>query len=839
MKSNLYFDEPRFKLSNFGDFCFRVIVYSAYLVIIASIPILIISDIERFRWLGFLIILFIGDRLLHLGQGEKLLTEFSFSKNKKENISLYMTQAVKKVLNRSYRKSYFLNQNFYLVLLKELLVYREIKEILSRLEVNYNEFEQKISQYLDFGSNSSNSVEERKELINKIEELGKQSFFEAINLQENFIEIRNLFASLKIVKDPTLLKLFELFDIKTEDFSQVSIFGRYRQSFSWIKKFPKTFGGFVHKTYRIRQRFMNRAWTARPTPVLDQFSTDLTQLARHGQIGLLVGHEKEFKQMLDILSRSTKPNVLLLGEAGVGKSSIVYHLAFCLVKDLVPTSIFDRRLVSLNISGLIADASYDVIVGRLKKIADEIILAGNIILHIPDLGDLFKSSEKGRLNAVDILSPVLRSDLFPVVAEMYPRDFKKGLELRSDLFDIFEVVEVEEISQEEAIRFLVYDTLVLENQFKIFVTFRAIKKAVELAYRYFRPKLLPSSADDLLKLSLVETKQQGEKILTENIVIEVAEKKSKIPIQKAGEVEAQILLNLEKIIHQSFINQDQAVKAVSEALRQYRSGLARKNGPIASFLFVGPTGVGKTELSKILAKVQFGSPEAMIRFDMSEYQEKNSINRFIGTTESGMVNSLTEAVFQKPYSLILLDEFEKAHPDILNLFLQVFDDGRLTDNLGRTVSFENTIIIATSNAYSEFIKSELEKGVSIEEISNQLKKKLTSVFKPELLNRFSDVIVFRDLNLEEIALIAKIQLNDLVKTLKEVHGISFSFDEKAVRKLAELGYSPIFGARPLRQVISEKIRSVLAEKILKKEIDRGNEIKVVFEDNQFQFKVVA
>jgi len=835
MSQNLYFNEPRFKLNTFSDFWFRVIVYSTYLVIAASVPILITSDLVRFRWLGLLIALFLGDRLLHLGEAEKSLSEYSFSKNIQENVCLYMKPAVKKVLNHSYRKSYALNQNFYLVLLKELIIYREIKEILRRLEVNYNEFDQKIDEYLK----TATGIKDKKELLNKIEELSKQSFFEALKFNDRFIELRSLFSAFQIVTDPTLLKLFELFDIKAQDFSQVAVFGRYQSAFSWLKRLPKTFGGFIHPKYRLRRRVMNRAWTARPTPTLDQFSTDLTSLARGGQIGLLIGHEKEFKQIVDILSRPTKPNALLLGEAGAGKSALVSHLAFCLVKDLVPASIFDRRLVSLNITSLIADASYDVIAGRLKKIVDEIILAGNIILHIPDLGDLFKTSEKGSLNAIDILSPVFQSDLFPILAEIYPQEFKKNLELRSDVFDLFEIVEVEEISPEEAVRFLVYDSLILESQFKIFVTFRAVKKAVELAHRYFRPKLLPSSADDLLKQALIEARQQGEKILNERIVIETAEARSKIPIQKASEVEAEVLLNLEKIIHQNFINQDQAVKAVSEALRQYRSGLSRKGGPIASFLFVGPTGVGKTELSKILAKVQFGSSEAMIRFDMSEYQEKNTISRFIGASESGMANSLTQAVLQKPYSLILLDEFEKAHSDILNLFLQVFDDGRLTDSLGRTVDFQNTIIIATSNAHSEFIKTELEKGKPIEEIGEELKKKLTSVFRPELLNRFSDIIVFRNLNLEEIVLITKIQLNDLAKTLKEVQGISFSFDETAVRKLAELGYSPIFGARPLRQVISEKIRSVLAEKILKKEIDRGNEIMVVFENNQFQFKITA
>jgi len=255
-------------------------------------------------------------------------------------------------------------------------------------------------------------------------------------------------------------------------------------------------------------------------------------------------------------------------------------------------------------------------------------------------------------------------------------------------------------------------------------------------------------------------------------------------------------------------------------------------------LFVGPTGVGKTELSKILAKLQFGSENAMIRFDMSEYQEKQTISRFLGAPSFNVSGALTDSVLQKPYSLILLDEFEKAHPDILNLFLQVFDEGRLTDSLGRLVDFQNTIIIATSNAHSEFIVKNLEAGQPIEAIADELKKKLTSIFKPELLNRFSDVIVFRNLELQEIKSIVQIQLNDLAKSLKETQNIGLDFEEGAISEIAELGYNPVFGARPMRQVISSKIKSRLSEKILKKEIGRGNSLKVSFENNDFQFKLV-
>ncbi len=260
--------------------------------------------------------------------------------------------------------------------------------------------------------------------------------------------------------------------------------------------------------------------------------------------------------------------------------------------------------------------------------------------------------------------------------------------------------------------------------------------------------------------------------------------------------------------------------------------MSRKGGPIAAFLFVGPTGVGKTELAKILARVQFGSPDAMVRFDMTEYQDKQSFYRFIGSPDGKITGTLTEAILQKPYSLILLDEFEKAFPDILNLFLQVFDDGRLTDNLGRTVDFQNTIIIATSNAHSDIINDALNKGQSMTDIAEYLKRKLVDIFRPELLNRFSKVIVFKNLNPKDLEKIVVLNLKDVADTLRE-QGITLTFDEAVVKKLVQLGYDPAFGARPLRRVIGEKLREPLAEKILKREIVKGGRAHFVLEGEGF------
>jgi len=523
----------------------------------------------------------------------------------------------------------------------------------------------------------------------------------------------------------------------------------------------------------------------------------------------------------------------------MGKSTIIAHLAFQMSKDKVPPVLFDKRLVSLDLSELLANAAPDVLAGRLQKVAEEIIRAGNIVLHIPNIHDLFRTSDARSINAIDLFLPIVRNAQIPVIGETFPREFKQYVEPRTDFLEQFESVKVEEITEADALRFMIYQSMVLEREFKVIVTFRALKKAVAVAHRYFRQRPLPGSASDLLKQALAMASQRQLKSVDEALIVEVAERQSKIPIEQAKGGEAEQLLGLEETIHKKLVNQEAAVTAVARALREYRSGLSRKGGPIATFLFVGPTGVGKTELAKILAATQFGSKDAISRFDMSEYQDKQSIFRLIGNPDGSRSGTLTDAVLERPFSLVLLDEFEKSNPDVLNLFLQVFDDGRLTDSMGRTASFENTIIIATSNAHSDFIKEQIEKGIAVESVADELKKKLTTYFKPELINRFSNIIVFRSLKLEEIKIVAKYMIKEVADTLMETQGVELRVEESALAKIAEVGYSPIFGARPLRNAVSENIRSVLADKVLRKEIARGNVLSLVHDGKQFDFKVIA
>jgi ATP-dependent Clp protease ATP-binding subunit ClpC len=835
----MYYKESKLELSTFGEFIFRIISYVSYsFLTIISITSLL-SDTYNLKALGTLLGIFLIDRFFHRKTGQKTINEIikKQEKNKSVNIAKTFTPESYKILSTTYRKSLSLNKNFSILLFKNLIKNdKSSGEALKRLNISRKEIINKINEI----QSEKKEIITKEDLEKQIQEITKNAFYVAHHTMEEYVYPRNLFAAITESKDPTIEKVLELFDIKFTDLREAIIFGRFRPMFAGIKRTPASFGGFAYQSIFVRKRIMNRAWTARPTPFLDKLSDDLTAQARNERIGLLIGHEKEYQRLINTLSRIDKPNALLIGEPGTGKKTLTAHLAFKIIKDQIPKNLFDKRLVRLNIGSLIAKADSKEIAERLKRVALEIELAGNIILFIPNIHDLFKSisGEENSFTAMDILLPVIKSTDTPIIGSTYPQEYKQYIERKSDFIEQFEKINVNEVTQEEAIRILIYHCLILENKYDIYITLRAIKESVYLAYRYLHHKPLPSSALDLIKQSLVRVEEKKEKILTKNEIVKLTQEISHIPIEQAKDKEIEKLLNLEEIIHQRLINQNNAVEAVSRALREYRSGLSKKGSPIATFLFVGPTGVGKTELSKILAKIQFGSRDKMIRIDMSEYQDEESINRLIGYPNGKKGGNLTEAVTENPYSLILLDEFEKAHPDILNLFLQVFDDGRLTDSLDRTVSFENTIIIATSNAHSNYIKEQIEKGTSVKDIEKELKGKLTENFRPELLNRFSNVLVFRSLKKDEIKKITEILINEISESIKETHGIKIIVDDSAITKITNLGYSAVFGARPLREEISKNIKSPLAEKILRGEINRGNTVNINHNGDDFIFQII-
>lgn len=824
-----YFHSNYLELSAPERFVFRLISYISYASAASIAVIFFLSEKQFLNALAIIFALFLLDRLFYVGKARKSLgkiirkTDFQISDSKKgaENISAFLSPQSIKLLENAQTRTLLLGGDLQIHLFLLLMRRQQVKRAFYRLELKPEKIIAKAEERLN---KTKLYKPKKRETLNAINLVVKKAFQESLNHYSNYISPNDLMLALGNIGNLSIERIYTLFDIEAKDLDSALILSRGK-----VKK-KRAFFSRVHK---IRERRMNRAWTARPTPNLDRFSIDITDLIRTGESGFLVGHSKVYDRLLDILARQDSPDLLLIGDPGIGKEAIIYHLAFQITKDKVPKALFDKRLVALDIGALNSSASGGKLEERINLIVREIERAGNIILYIPQIHELVKTSGQMHLSGADILLPKLRTASFSVIGATYPSEYSHYIEENSNFKNIFEPIKVEEINKEEAIRYLSYQSLILESSSNITISFYAVKKAVEIAHKFFRQIPLPSSAENLLKESASDAIGKGKKILTASDIIGLAEKRINVPLHLIGKKEGKDLLNLEEKIHKNYINQDDAVKAVSSALREYRSGLSRSSGPIASFLFVGPTGVGKTELSKILAQIQFGSQENMKRFDMSEYQSSEAITKLIGSSDGKILGSLSELIRKEPYSLVLLDEFEKAHSNLLNIFLQVLDEGRLNDGIGRTVDFSNAIIIATSNAHSTLIKEELEKGRTIASLTEELKRRLTEYFKPELINRFSKIIVFKSLSWQDSLAIAKLNIDKLLEHIKEKKGIELNVKESAVQAITKLGFDEIYGARPLKRAISENINSLLAEKILRQEIQRGESWELSYKAESF------
>ncbi|MCL5012264.1 MAG: ATP-dependent Clp protease ATP-binding subunit [Patescibacteria group bacterium] len=836
------FKRRLFVLSPLACSAVRMISTIVLIILYGAVIACFISDVPRIQWFGFLLVFFLIDYLVHARRSHYTISELYTGRVPQNNVSLCANRGSLRLALAALEKTETRGGDPWCFLAHQAITsHSGIRVAIERLDVSFDEFERELSTEYEktkTGPSSadaapSDQVAYRAQLIERVGVLFIQAARVAHNLGRPSIDEGVLFAALMDSSYPRLTKVLDLFGISGSDIIAALAFGDFARHTRIV---PSVTGGFALVQARTKSHRINRTLTSRPTPTLDLFSQDITEAARLGYGGFLIGHEDVYVRMIDILSGSANRNVLLVGEAGTGKETLVAHLAFEIIADLVPGPLFDRRLVSLSLSELLAGISGNDASGRLTRIAEEIIRAGNIVLYIPDIHVLAQttSTAEGGANGVslaDMLLPILQNNLFPVIGSTYPREQKKYIEQHSALRDLFQPLIVEELSVSDTVRLLGYDALVLEKKHKVTIYFSAVQQAAVLAAKYMHTKPLPSGAQELLAEVTSAVLQRGERIVRGTDVIAAVERQTQVPIHGASGTEAQHLLHLEDDIHKQFIDQEEAVRAVATALRSYRSGLARKGGPIASFLFVGPTGVGKTELSKLLAKINFGSDLLFIRFDMSEYQQKDAISRFIGSPDGSISGALTEAVLSHPYSLLLLDEIEKAHPDILNLFLQVLDDGHITDSLGKKVDFTNTIIIATSNAHSVFIQEQVAQGKTVAQFGEDLKKKLSEIFRPEFLNRFSDIVVFRPLALEHIEQIARLQVASLTTLLQETNGISLEVSDQAIHKIAQLGYDPAFGARPLRKVLDTHIKAVLAQKILSTEIHRGALVRVDIDTN--------
>ena len=648
------------------------------------------------------------------------------------------------------------------------------------------------------------------------------------------------------------------------------------------------------------------------TPTLDQFGRDLTAIARQGKIDPVIGRQKEIERVIQILCRRTKNNPCLIGEPGVGKTAIAEGLALKIASGEVPEILKDKRIVALDLTGMVAGTKYrGDFEERIKSAIDEVSKAGNIILFIDEVHTLIGAgAAEGAVDAANILKPALARGEMQVIGATTIEEYRKNIEKDSALERRFQSVLVGEPSREEAVEILKGIRDKYEAHHKVKITDEAIEAAVKMSSRYIGDRFLPDKAIDLIdeaaskvrlraytppedireleekikrineeKASAVNSqnfeqaaalrdeekevkahlenakegwkKQNSETngVVTPDEIATIVSEWTHIPVVQLTEEESQRLLHMEEELHRRIVGQDQAVSAVAKAIRRGRVGLKDPNRPTGSFIFLGPTGVGKTELCKTLAATLFGDESAMIRLDMSEFMEKHTVSKLVGSPP-GYVGydeggQLTEKVRRKPYSVVLFDEIEKAHPDVFNMLLQILDDGVLTDSQGRKVDFKNCIIIMTSNVGAKLItnagnaalgfKGEEGNGtMSQSDIKDAVMGELKKCFRPEFLNRVDDIIVFEQLNKDDIKEIAR----RMLKTLKNrVHdmGIELSFDDSAIEKIADEGFDPVYGARPLRRAIQSEIEDKLSEEMLDGRITSGNKYVCKHTDDGFVF----
>ena len=650
------------------------------------------------------------------------------------------------------------------------------------------------------------------------------------------------------------------------------------------------------------------------TPTLDNYSRNLTQLARDGRLDPVIGREKEIQRLIQILSRRTKNNPCLIGEPGVGKTAVVEGLAQMIASGDVPETIAGKRVMVLDLSGMVAGSKYrGEFEERIKNVVSEVTNSGDVLLFIDEIHTIIGAGgAEGALDASNILKPSLARGEIQLIGATTINEYRKYIEKDSALERRFQPVMVDEPTEEESIAILKGLRSRYEEHHKVEITDQALEAAVKLSSRYINDRFLPDKAIDLideaasrvrllnytkpekikeyeaqidelegnkeeaikkeayekageikkkqekLREKIKETMEKWEKeketrklTVDENEVADVVSGWTKIPVRKLAEGESERLKNLESILHERVVGQEEAVTAVSKAIRRGRVGLKDPGRPIGSFLFLGPTGVGKTELSKALAEAMFGTESSLIRVDMSEYMEKHSVSKMIGSPpgyvgyEEG--GQLSEKVRRNPYSVILFDEVEKAHPDVFNILLQVLDDGHITDAQGRKIDFKNTIIIMTSNAGAENIISPKRLGFGVaadakadyDFMKGRVMDEVKRLFKPEFLNRIDEIIVFHQLTKAHMKGIADIMLRSIIKRSKEQLGITLTVGEAARDYLIDKGYDDKYGARPLRRTIQSLLEDKMAEEMLDGHIKAGGQVDVGFDGEKLTFAVKA
>ena len=631
--------------------------------------------------------------------------------------------------------------------------------------------------------------------------------------------------------DPVFKRILIGANLKVEDIENLTWW--LEELKEWIEERKK----FWEWKNLLKKGSLAKEWTAGYTIALDQFSIDLSEVVKRRGFPETIGHQKEIEQMERILSRREINNVLIVGEPGSGRKSMILALAKrSLLGESLPEVNY-KNIKQLDLSSLLAQIKDpQEVAGILDGIFKEAMSAGNIILVIDEFHNFIGGAalRPGVIDISGVLAPYLPHPQFQIVAITTFEGLHKNIEQNPSVLALFGKVEVSEISERETLMLLENLALLLEHKYKKFISYPSLRDIIVYCSKYLPAIPFPEKAMDLLDTVVVYLAQTKEKILLPKHVAKIVSEKTQIPVGEIEVKEREILLNLENLIHQRIINQEEAVKEVSGALRRARAEVTARKGPMGTFLFLGPTGVGKTETSKALAEIYFGSETRMIRLDMSEFQNVGDIPRLIGSP--GQEGLLTTAVRESPFSLILLDEIEKAHPNILNLFLQVLDEGHLTDGLGRKVDFKNTIIIATSNAGAEIIWKDIRENKKLEIIKEDLLDVLfeKAIFRPEFINRFDAVTVFKPLSKENLLDIAELMLQKIKKNLAQ-KDIEFIITQPLKEKIAELGYDPTFGARQMKRVIQDKVENILAQAILSGELKRGNRAEI--DPEEFKLKI--
>jgi len=649
------------------------------------------------------------------------------------------------------------------------------------------------------------------------------------------------------------------------------------------------------------------------TGTLDRFGKDLTEMAREGKLDPVIGRDNETQRLLEILCRRMKNNPCLIGEAGVGKTAIAEGLAQRIASGNIPEILKGKRVITLDISSMVAGSKYrGEFEERLKKVMQEILDSGNVIIFIDEIHTIIGAGgAEGAIDASNILKPALARGEIQCIGATTIDEYRRYIEKDSALERRFQPITVGEPSKEETVNILKGLRDKYEAHHGVKITDDAIEAAVSLSDRYISDRYLPDKAIDLIdeagakvriqnltappNLKYLEdeidkiskeksdaisvqdyekaaklrdnekqlkdklensknnwkTHNQGDELIVSELEIaNVVSKWTNIPIEKLTQKESERLLNLEDALHRRVIGQNEAVKSISKAVRRARVGLKDPKRPIGSFIFLGPTGVGKTELSKALAEAMFGNENNMIRIDMSEYMDKHTVSRLVGSPP-GYVGfddggQLTEKVRRNPYSVILFDEIEKAHPDVTNILLQILEDGRLTDGKGKTVDFKNTVIIMTSNVGASTLKKQKSLGFDIkgndmnseyEKMKENIMEELKHSFRPEFINRLDDIIVFHSLEKDDLYKIVELMLNAVKNRLKDLQ-IKISFDDETKKHLAIAGLNTVYGARPLRREITKSVEDMLSEEILKGNINKGDDVSVFIRNNQLIFETL-